>query len=260
MAKRFTDTDKWKKPFIRGLHGAYKLLWMYILDDCDHAGIWQVDLEVAQVRIGEQLDCNIALSQFSEKIIPFSNGEKWFIPSFIDFQYGALNPDNRAHGSVLNLLKKYNLIDLENKPLKSPLQGAMDMDMDMDIDKELVKEEDKVILAKKIIFDFGFNEISNFDKLKSAIQFLNYIQHQNRFDYFVSQYNAYWEFKNKSGEQKHNFTSFLGTPAKQYENAGWDTANWNEKLKELQTKKQPEKESRLSQAQKLYESATNNNR
>jgi hypothetical protein len=237
MAKRFTDTDKWKKPFIRGLQGAYKLLWMYILDDCDHAGIWQVDMDVAQVRIGEKLDYNLAITQFSGKIISFSNGEKWFIPAFIDFQYGTLNPENRAHGSVLNLLKKYNLIDIENKPLTSPLQGGKDMDMD----KELVKEEDKVILAKKIIFDFGFNEISNFDKLKSALQFLTFIQHQNRFDYFVNQYKSYWEFKNKSGEQKHNFTSFLGTPAKQYENAGWDTANWTEKLKELNSTKKPDK-------------------
>ena len=55
MAKRFTDTEKWKKPFIRGLQGAYKLLWLYICDDCDHAGIWQVDIEVAQIRIGEKM-------------------------------------------------------------------------------------------------------------------------------------------------------------------------------------------------------------
>jgi len=26
MPKRFTDTEKWKKPFIRGLQGPYKLL------------------------------------------------------------------------------------------------------------------------------------------------------------------------------------------------------------------------------------------
>ena len=55
MAKRFTDTDKWKKPFIRGLQGAYKLLWDYINHDCDHAGIWIVDIEIAQTYIGKEL-------------------------------------------------------------------------------------------------------------------------------------------------------------------------------------------------------------
>lgn len=139
MAKRFTDTDKWKKPFIRGLQGAYKLLWLYLLDDCDHAGIWQVDLEVAQVRLGEKLILKEALEIFKDKIVVFDNGEKWFIPDFIDFQYSELNPDNRAHSSVISLLSKYNLI-VKNKPLTSPLQGAMDKDKDKDKDKDIVKE------------------------------------------------------------------------------------------------------------------------
>ena len=121
MAKRFTDTEKWKKPFIRGLQGAYKLLWLYICDDCDHAGIWQVDIEVAAIRIGEKIDSKEAIKSFDEKIIIFDKGNKWFIPSFLEFQYpSGLNPDNRAHNSVIILLEKYNLriVDLafyENK-------------------------------------------------------------------------------------------------------------------------------------------------
>lgn len=141
MAKRFTDTEKWKKPFIRGLQGAYKLLWLYICDDCDHAGIWQVDLEVAQIRIGEPIDKDQAINVFGDKIVIFDNGNKWFIPSFIEFQYpSGLNPENRAHNSTIILLEKYKLIDKKNKPLKSPLKGAMDMDMVMVKDKDKVKE------------------------------------------------------------------------------------------------------------------------
>jgi len=131
MAKRFTDSTKWNKPFIRAMKAPYKLLWLYILDECDHAGIWQVDFEVAQVKIGEKLNIDIALQQLSGKIYPFDNGEKWFIPDFIDFQYGVLNPENRAHNSVIMLLNKYNL-SLHIKPLTSPLQGAMDKDKDID--------------------------------------------------------------------------------------------------------------------------------
>jgi hypothetical protein len=140
MAKRFTDTEKWKKPFIRGLQGAYKLLWLYICDDCDNAGIWQVDIDVAQLRIGEDLDIKKAIAVFGDKIISFDNGNKWFIPSFIEFQYpSGLNPENKAHGGVIRLLDKYKL--LENKPLKSPLQGDKDMDMDKEIDKDKDKDD-----------------------------------------------------------------------------------------------------------------------
>jgi len=151
MAKRFTDTEKWKKPFIRGLQGPYKLLWLYICDDCDHAGVWQVDLEVAEIRIGEKINRLEALKSFGDKIVMFDDGNKWFIPSFIEFQYpSGLNPDNRAHSSIIHLLEKYDLkvkqINskvTQNKPLTSTLQGrkVMDMDMDMVKDIELTKEK-----------------------------------------------------------------------------------------------------------------------
>lgn len=142
MAKRFTDTDKWKKPFIRGLQGAYKVLWLYILDDCDHAGIWQVDLDVAGLRVGESLDEATAIEQFKNHIQVFDNGEKWFIPAFIEFQYGSeLNPDNRVHESVLKLLSKYKLSI--NKEHISPLQGAKDKDKDKDKDLDKDKDQEK---------------------------------------------------------------------------------------------------------------------
>jgi hypothetical protein len=145
MAKRFTDTEKWKKPFIRGLQGPYKLLWLYICDDCDHAGIWQVDMDVAQIRIGEKIDLKEAITSFDEKIIIFDKGNKWFIPSFLEFQYpSGLNSDNRAHNSVIILLEKYNLRISKNKPFISPLEGAMDMDKVMDKDKDKDKVELKL--------------------------------------------------------------------------------------------------------------------
>jgi hypothetical protein len=145
MAKRFTDTEKWKKPFIRGLQGAYKLLWLYICDDCDHAGIWQVDIDVAQIRIGEKIDLDEAIKSFEDKIVIFDKGNKWFIPSFIEFQYpSGLNPENRSHNSAIILLEKYNLLDKQNKPLISPSEGRKDMVKDM----VMVKDKDKVKEAK----------------------------------------------------------------------------------------------------------------
>ena len=149
MAKRFTDTEKWGKPFIRGMKAPYKLLWLYILDECDHAGIWQVDIEVAKIKIGERLVIDEAIKMFAGKIHVFHNGEKWFIPDFISFQYGVLNPENRAHNSVINILCKYDLVDEETgkiTPLTSPLQGAKDKDKDIDKD---IDSMDGIKIIKK---------------------------------------------------------------------------------------------------------------
>jgi len=141
----------------------YKLLWLYILDECDHAGVWQVDLEVAQIKIGEKLSLDLALQYLGSKILQIDGGEKWFIYDFIEFQYGVLNPDNRAHNSVINILNKYQ-IDYKNKPLTSPLQGAMDKDKDKDMvkykdkDKELKKEK-LHLFSESVFCDFDLFEI-----------------------------------------------------------------------------------------------------
>ncbi len=150
MAKRFTDTDKWKKQFIRGLDTPYKLLYLYILDDCDHAGIWHVDFEVAQIRTGVTFDLEIALDRFKNKVTPFDDDEKWFIPDFIEFQYGELNAANRVHNSIIQLLTKYKI--QYNKPLISPLQGVKDKDKDKVKDKDKDKEQDK---DPEIIFPYN---------------------------------------------------------------------------------------------------------
>ena len=138
MAKRMTDTDKWKKRFLKDLNYANKLLWLYILDDCNHAGIWDIDLEVASIRIGLEVDF-IDLELFKDKIVIFDNNEKVFIPDFIDFQYGELNPNSNVHKSVIALLDKYNL-----QGYVKGLQGVQSTLKDKDKDKDIVKAKAKV--------------------------------------------------------------------------------------------------------------------
>jgi hypothetical protein len=136
MAKRFTDTEKYKKRFIRNLPAAYKIFWDYLYHDCDHAGIWQVDFEVAQICVGKDapITAEEALRLFNEeeeRVIVLNGGGKWFIKTFVEFQYGVLNPLNRVHQSVLFELQKYKI-----KGLASPLEGAKEKEKDKDKERK----------------------------------------------------------------------------------------------------------------------------
>lgn len=110
MAKRFTDSDKYRNPFIRSLPPEYKLFWDYIYHECNHAGIWREEIDVAQIRLGAEVDKEKALQLFNEdeeRVIEINEGKKWYIKPFIDFQYGGnLDPKNRVHKSVIKILKK----------------------------------------------------------------------------------------------------------------------------------------------------------
>lgn len=143
MSKRMTDTDKWKKPFIKSLPLEYKMFWLYLLDDCDHAGLWHADFEVAELRLGTKLSQKKAEGLFSEKVVLLDNGAKWFIPDFITFQYGEFNEANKMYKSIIPVLKKYNLI-----PHLSPIYGVK------------VKEEVKdTVLEDKRKQDFLKNQM-----------------------------------------------------------------------------------------------------
>lgn len=117
MAKRLADTDIWKKQWFRKLDPVYKCFVKYLFDNCNFAGIWEVDFEQAEFSIGGTLDN--AKSKLPENfIIEFDNGQKWFIWKFVPFQYGNLFLSNKAkpatqksqiHKKVINALKNQKI-------------------------------------------------------------------------------------------------------------------------------------------------------
>lgn len=157
MAKRFTDTDKWKKKWFRKLPVEYKVLWQYLTDNCDKCGIWEVDFELAEIFIGKELDVEKVKNEFKKQFIELDNGKRWFIKDFIEFQYGTLNPNNPAHKNVYKELLGRNLLNKDGtlKELPSPsivpLQGAKAKDKEKEETKEEIKEEEPEIIPDEEI-------------------------------------------------------------------------------------------------------------
>lgn len=102
--------------------------------------MWEKNFKVASFFLGEVTE-EWAMEFMIGKAIPV-NGTKWFIPKFIEFQYGELKVNNRAHVSVIDKLRKYGLIDSENKLLASPFQGAKDKSKEKEQDKVKEQEQD----------------------------------------------------------------------------------------------------------------------
>jgi hypothetical protein len=139
MAKRFTETEKWKDNWFCNLTDNNKLFWLYILDNCNYAGIWEENLKLVQFYIKD--------FKFDEKIyegrmIKLKNN-KWFIPKFITFQYGKLNPNIKPHLSVINLLKKEDINVNPYVTLTKGLGKGYITPKDKDKDKDQEKDQDK---------------------------------------------------------------------------------------------------------------------
>jgi hypothetical protein len=108
MAKRFTDTEKWKDPWYRKLEPEMKVVWQFLTDNCDHAGFWKKDYELASFLCGfdfneERIFLGINLGKERIK----DHGEHIQVVDFVKFQYGELREDCRPHKSVIDKLTSY---------------------------------------------------------------------------------------------------------------------------------------------------------
>lgn len=108
--KRYTDSNKWNDVWFLDLPNKYKLFWVWLLDNCDQAGIWEVSFKLAKFHIGEDLEPSEVKRILGKKIIEIEDGKKWFIPNFIFFQHGeSLSKKNPALKQVFYFFDKYNL-------------------------------------------------------------------------------------------------------------------------------------------------------
>jgi hypothetical protein len=129
MALRNIDTNFFKSPKVRGLKAPLKTLYLFIICDCNGAGIWAKDLELATLYTGNKYS-ESDFDDFCKKInsVDLKNG-KYFFPDFIEHQYPkGLSPNNPALKNFIQELIKYNLLDAEYqiiKTLQRPFKGSL---------------------------------------------------------------------------------------------------------------------------------------
>lgn len=132
MSKRFTDTEKFNDKWYRKLPILQKVIWEYLLAECNHAGILEkFDIELMSFKIGQEITKK-DLDYFKNRIV-FISDSVIFIPKFIKFQYGRLNPESKVHASVLRELKKYSIDTL-----------SIELDKSIDTLKNKNKNKDKI--------------------------------------------------------------------------------------------------------------------
>lgn len=181
MANRFLDTNYYKSPFVRSLKGELKSLYSFIICDCDGAGIWNLDLQAAEMYTGFRITQQEFEAAFvhKNKAVDIGGG-KFFFPDFIEHQYpGGLHDNNKAHKNFILTLKKFNLIgdDLVVKklnkiipisgneaPLKDALKASHVMSSNGQVmvnkveSQKTLSKEDLVLFQSQLIQDTVFIE------------------------------------------------------------------------------------------------------
>ena len=142
MAKRFTDTNKWNDVWFSQLPNDYKLVWIYILDSCDNAGIWISNIKNLNYFCNTNLTEQDLINTFSGKLSKITN-EKWIVNKFCTIQYGDnfLESKNKAVLAAIKTLNALNLIKDINGIATLSIPYLYPMDTPKEQEQEQVKDK-----------------------------------------------------------------------------------------------------------------------
>ena len=129
MAKRFIDTGIFDDDWFMDLSKDSKLLWLYFITKCDHAGILKLNEKLCKVQTDIK-DLSGVIKQLGNHLVTV-NEHLYFIPKFIEFQYpGFPNSKVKQQQSALNILLKYGLFDEEKLTIKEQLPNSYENEND----------------------------------------------------------------------------------------------------------------------------------
>jgi len=149
MAKRFIDTGMFSDSWFCELTPNSKLLYIYLITKCDHAGIIDLNIRLAEFETGiKQLakSFQTVRKDLGNRLVSLRDNY-YILPKFVKYQYPkGLNANVKAQQSVINRLREfdqdYNSLLTVREELSNSSLTVQDKDTDTDKDKDM--DSDKV--------------------------------------------------------------------------------------------------------------------
>jgi hypothetical protein len=206
MAKRYTDTEKWKDDWFVSLGNDYRIIWQWLLDNCNHAGICKRSIKLLNFMCNTTISEDELVKEMEGRLLIKDN--IWFIPKFLKFQYSTLKSNKPVIVSVVKELKINNLLNLIPESFGNDyiiVDESLDNDCIMIKDKDTDKDKDMV------------KDKSNYKNEKEnnlTIADSNLFRKPN-----IPTKESVWEVFQKNGASKEMAKSFY----EKYESVGWIT-------------------------------------
>lgn len=116
MARRFTDTEKWRDDWWGPLSNDYRMIWLYLVDSCSIAGIWKKDFRSLNFNCNTNISEEKFVEVFGQRMV--DRGNYFFIPKFLRFQCPkGLNSNKPAILSIVKEIEQNNLIEIVHESL-----------------------------------------------------------------------------------------------------------------------------------------------
>lgn len=155
MAKRFTDTSKWGDVWFSELSTEHKLIYIYILDNCDQVGVWQPNFKLAEFQLNIAPNWSLFKEKMTDKRLFVMPNGNWWLVKFCTFQYGEIDEKSQSKTTqfYIKLLKKHTLWIPYTEGIYTPKEKEKEKDSVLyknDNQQNLILPENEVIERLKV--------------------------------------------------------------------------------------------------------------
>lgn len=104
---RLTDADKWKDTWFSNLSPYAKLLFIFLCDNCNNAGVFEINKKFILFYTGlSEENLKSAIDEIKKTYVKSHDGNRIWIKNYLKYQKKTpLNPNNNNHKHVIVLLK-----------------------------------------------------------------------------------------------------------------------------------------------------------
>lgn len=144
MAKRFIDTGLFDDDWFMELSNEAKLLWIYFITKCNHAGMLKLNVKLCKVQTNIK-ELNTVIEQLGNRIITVKE-QLYFIPKFLEYQYpGFPNSKAKAQLSAIEILSSFDLFSNGSLTIKELLPNSYSNNKGISISKGISKGRAKFL-------------------------------------------------------------------------------------------------------------------
>lgn len=138
MSSRLSSTEKWNDAWFNSLSPNAKLLFFYLVENCDNAGFYEINKKFLMFFTGLDNENLVnAISELKKAYIKSNDGLRIWIINFLKYQKKTpLNFANNNHKQIISIIQ-YNLMD-ENK-----FKGCAKLNAILPIDLQIGKRKKK---------------------------------------------------------------------------------------------------------------------
>lgn len=251
MARRFTDTEKWKDEWYGSLSNDNRIIWQYLLDNCTQAGIFKKDWRLLRFQCNTQISEEDFLKVFGDRVI--DRGNYFFIPKFLKFQNKkGLNSNKPAVVSIREELIENNLIEIVRQSLGNDfitIKGigkgkGKEEGMDKGKGSEPAPSEpmpyhpitaEALDLIDALCEYFAVRPVTSSIIYNTISEYVAAVANRGELKIASMALQNYISYKKLSGEQRHNINSWIGSMEAHFKDGQWILIDWEAKLKSVKS-------------------------